>query len=262
MLRGLIDPASPEMRGVPRDERDAMIGALTSHVVAFDNLSGLSAWLSDALCRIATGGGLATRTLYTDLDETLVEVIRPILLTGIDSPARRGDLLDRSFVVTLPVMSDTARRDEGELWRRYQVMRPRLVGALCDAVSMALRRRNDIQLSRRPRMADACTWVTAAEPALGWRTGRTVTAWLGDRSQASADLVGSDLVAEAVLGLRQTRLLPWRGTATDLLRLLSDRASETVKTRQEWPGTARGLSGVLRRLAPDLRRMGLELHLD
>jgi hypothetical protein len=185
MLRGLVDPASPELRGVPRDERDVMIGALASHVVALDNLSSLPAWLSDALCRVATGGGLATRTLYTDLDETLIDVMRPILLTGIEQPATRGDLLDRSLVVTLPAIDDDARADETDLWQRYHEIRPAVLGALCDAVSMALRRREGVILPRRPRMADACTWATAAEKALGWPDGRTLAAWVGARAQAS-----------------------------------------------------------------------------
>jgi hypothetical protein len=37
--------------------------------LAFDNLSGLPAWLSDALCRLASGGSFAVRQLYTDDDD-------------------------------------------------------------------------------------------------------------------------------------------------------------------------------------------------
>ena len=259
MLRGVIDPASPELRGVPRDERDVMIGALTSHVVALDNLSGLPAWLSDALCRIATGGGLATRTLYSDLDETLIDVSRPILLTGIEQPATRGDLLDRALVVSLPAMSDEARGDETDLWARYAAMRPALLGALCSAASMALRGRAAVRLDRRPRMADSCTWVTAAEPALGWVAGRTVTAWTGARAQASADLVAGDPVAHAILGLPLAS--PWQGTAAELLDVLTRGVADSVRTRRAWPTSARGLAGALRRLAPDLRRVGVAVDL-
>lgn len=258
MMRGILDPASPELRGVPRNEHDAMLGALTSYVVAFDNLSGLPAWLSDALCRIATGGGMATRTLYSDTDETLIDVTRPILLTGIDSPATRGDLLDRALVVNLPVMADEARGDEGDLWRRYHAMRPALLGALLDAAVCALRRRPDVTLPKRPRMADACLWVTAAEPALGWTEGRAATAWLGARDNASADLLSGDSVAQAVLKLA----LPWEGTSTDLLTLLTTTVSDHTRTARGWPTSARGLSGILRRLAPDLRRAGVHVDAD
>lgn len=260
MLRGLIDPAAPELRGVPRDERDVMIGALRSHVVALDNLSGLPAWLSDALCRIATGGGFAARTLYSDLDETVIDVMRPILLTGIESPATRGDLADRALVVTLPAIADRARGDETDLWRRYHARRPALLGALCDAASTALRRVTGVELARWPRMADACRWATASEPALGWTAGRTVAAWLGARAATSADLLADDPIGLALSAL-PVECWPWTGTAADLLVMLGARVSEAARTARQWPRSPRGLSGALRRLAPDLRRGGLVVAL-
>ncbi len=83
-LRALIDPSVAALRTTPREERDLLIAAYNSHVIALDNLSGLSPWLSDALCRLATGGGFSTRQLYTDTEEVLIQVQRPILLNGID----------------------------------------------------------------------------------------------------------------------------------------------------------------------------------
>jgi len=65
MLRALIDPNVAPVRTLPREERELMIDANNGHLLAFDNLSGLPAWLSDALCRLATGGSLALRQLYT-----------------------------------------------------------------------------------------------------------------------------------------------------------------------------------------------------
>ena len=38
--------------------------------------TGLPAWIPDALCRLATGGGFAVRQLYTDQDEVLFEAPR------------------------------------------------------------------------------------------------------------------------------------------------------------------------------------------
>jgi hypothetical protein len=55
-------------------------------------------WLSDALCRLATGGSFAVRQLYTDDEEVLFEASRPILLNGIEDVICRPDLGDgRSF---------------------------------------------------------------------------------------------------------------------------------------------------------------------
>jgi hypothetical protein len=69
ILRALIDPNTAPLRALPREDRDLFIAASNGHVLAFDNVSGLPAWISDTLCRLATGGGFAVRQLYTDQDE-------------------------------------------------------------------------------------------------------------------------------------------------------------------------------------------------
>ena len=71
ILRSLLDPNTAPLRALPREDRDLFIAANNGHVLAFDNVSGLPAWISDTLCRLATGGGFAVRQLYTDQDEVL-----------------------------------------------------------------------------------------------------------------------------------------------------------------------------------------------
>jgi len=55
--------------------------------ITLDNLSGMQAWLSDCMCRLATGGGYSSRELYSDHDETLIEVTRQSIVNGIDDVA-------------------------------------------------------------------------------------------------------------------------------------------------------------------------------
>jgi hypothetical protein len=66
-----------EIRKIARSPR-------SGRLLAFDNLSGLPVWLTDALCRLATGGSFAVRQLYTDDEEMLFEAARPTLLNGIE----------------------------------------------------------------------------------------------------------------------------------------------------------------------------------
>jgi hypothetical protein len=49
------------VRALPRNEQELFIAASNGHVLAFDNLSGLPPWLSDALCRLTSGGAFSTR---------------------------------------------------------------------------------------------------------------------------------------------------------------------------------------------------------
>ena len=177
VARELIDPNKAPVRAQPRDERDMMIAARNGWVIGFDNLSGLAPWLSDALCRLATGASFATRQLYTDAEESLFEAARPLILNGIDEVATRGDLQDRSIVLSLPVISEEQRRTEAELWSAFRDAHQLILGALLDAVSAALRNERTVKLEKLPRMADFARWVEAAGEALGSPTGSFMAAY-------------------------------------------------------------------------------------
>ena len=140
LLRSLVDPSSMPLRSPPRNDRDVFIATRRAHVLAFDNVSGLPPWLSDALCRLATGGGYATRTLYTDDDETILDATRPIIVNGIGEIVTRADLADRAIHLTLEPIPETRRRLESDLLTDFEAWRPRILSALLDATSEGVRR--------------------------------------------------------------------------------------------------------------------------
>jgi hypothetical protein len=111
MLRALVDPNAAPVRALPRDERELFIASSNSHVLA-DNISRLQAWPSDALCRLASGGGFAVRQLYTDQNEVLFDAARPVILDGIEEVITRPDLADRSIFLTLPPVGEARRQPE------------------------------------------------------------------------------------------------------------------------------------------------------
>jgi hypothetical protein len=61
LLKDLVDPNVAPVWALVREERDLLVAANNSHVLAFDNLSGLPHALSDAFCRLATGAALHGR---------------------------------------------------------------------------------------------------------------------------------------------------------------------------------------------------------
>jgi hypothetical protein len=135
VLRLLIDPNMAPLRSQPRDEQELAIAANNSWVVALNNLSSIPPWLSDTICRLATGGGFGKRELYTDSDEVIFDAQRPVILNGIDDLTTRGDLLDRAIILELPRIAEDKRLTEEEFYRRFHETRPRILGALLDAVS-------------------------------------------------------------------------------------------------------------------------------
>ena len=130
LVRRLIDPNAAELRNYPRDERDLLLAAKNSWLVALDNLSFVRNDLSDGMCRIAAKKAFATRQLYTDDEEFLLEVCRPVLLNGIPPLASRADLADRAIVLVLPTMPDDSRRPESELWTDFENAAPQNFGSV------------------------------------------------------------------------------------------------------------------------------------
>jgi hypothetical protein len=261
ILRELVDPNAAPLRAEPSDARDLMIGANNSWCLAYDNLSHVPPWLSDALCRLSTGGGFATRELYTDQDEVIFDSQRPVMLTSIEEVASRSDLLDRCLVVWLPAIPEDHRRPEATLIADFVAARPKILGALLDAVAVALKRLPTIQLASLPRMADFAVWASAAETAFGWSPGTFLRAYSENRDSANEVALEASLIARPLLELLEDRR-EWTGTATELLEALEAGVTDQVKRQNSWPKNGRSMSGHLKRLAPNLRAGGWELKLS
>jgi hypothetical protein len=135
VMRELLDPNVAPLRALPHDDRDLFVAASNSHVLAFDSVSGLPRWLSDTLCRLASGGGFVVRSLYTDQDETLFAACRPILLNGITDVARQPDLAERAMPLVLQPIAEENRRTEAEFWKAFENKRAIILGALLDGAA-------------------------------------------------------------------------------------------------------------------------------
>jgi hypothetical protein len=261
LLRALVDPSAAPLRTTPRNEHDLFIAATSAWVVAFDNISTLQPWLSDALCRLSTGGGFSTRTLYENREQELFDAARPAILNGITDVATRPDLLDRALIVALPHIPEEDRKPEAQLWAAFEEARPAILGALLGAVSAALGTLPSLRLERMPRMADFALWATAAENALGWDNGAFMDAYTGNRKEATESALDADPVAGAVRALMQ-EYSEWSGTAGELWKALGDLVDEEIRHTKDWPGAPNALSGRLKRLAPALREVSIEYGED
>jgi len=263
LLRMLIDPSQVALRTVPRDEHNLYIDAVSSWVLAMDNLGGVSNWLSDALCRLATGGGFSTRQLYENREQELFDAMRPIILNGIGDIVTRGDLLDRSILITLPSIPPERRKLEREIFAEFDVEAPRVLGYLFSAISEGIRLAPSVQIEDPPRMADFATWATATEVALGAEPGEFMDAYLGSQDEATETALESWAAAAAFIKFAKEHKgfeNAWVGTATQLLGEIDDSVdSDSLKRSKDWPKTPQRLSENLNRLAPALLDVGVRV---
>jgi hypothetical protein len=117
VLRRLVDPNKADLRDPPHKIDDLLVTTLHNHVITVENASRISASLSDALCRLATGAGSAKRGLYTNHEEVVINARRPVIMNGIEF-SMRGDLASRAVFVELAPIADTVVRDEEDFNKR------------------------------------------------------------------------------------------------------------------------------------------------
>lgn len=255
VLRALIDPSSLPLRALPKDEKDLAIAANNTWILAFDNLSSLSNQMSDSLAKLSTGGGLATRKLYSDDEESVFNIMRPSILNGIDDIGKRQDLLDRSIVINLPSIPETKRTDEKTFWKDFNSKKAEILGALCTVVSKALSELPHTTLDSKPRMADFSLWITASEKALNWPPGDFMSIYNNNRDKAIDQGLESDPFATAVMELLK-RNDEWIGNASQLLSEAARFTDERTVRSNAWP-TARSVRNRLRRINPALKKKNI-----
>lgn len=258
LLRSLVDPNAAPLRAEPRENRDLAIAASNAWLLCFDNISYIRPWLSDAFCRLSTGGGFATRELFSNGEETIFDSQRPISLNGIEDIATRADLLDRAMTIVLPAIPEKKRQPESQLWLAFEQAQPRILGALLNAVSTGLKNQLNTKLEYTPRMADFAVWVSACEPALDWPRGTFMAAYRQNRATANTTAIEANIIGLTILSFMENKP-SWSGTMKELLVELEIVADEKTKNAKSWPTSPRKLSGYLRRIMPNLRNEGINI---
>lgn len=257
-IRSLVDPARLLLRNAPKNENDLGAALNSGYMLAFDNISKLTESLSDWLCSLATGGGLAKRQLYTDADEHVVTGRRPVLLNGINDVASAPDLAERCLFVEFNRPEDNQRRTEAELLAFLEEQQSSMLGAIFDRVSQALRDRNAGVPGPLPRLADFARWVYAGTPKADrdemWQVLRA------NRNFKLLNLIEDDPLASAIRRLVEAEG-EVRGLPTSLLAMLNER--EGFRDRKDWPdgwpSGAAALGRKVRKIKTNLVAVGIEI---
>lgn len=253
MVIGIIDPSGAPKRTAPRDIKSWATQAFNSWALCLDNVSIIPDWLSDALCRAVTGDGIVDRALYTDDDVVVLEFRRVLAMTTIDAGALAGDLAERLLTIELHTIPDHKRREEAEMDQAYADAHPGILASLFDLLAEVLKVLPDVELTERPRMADFARVLAAVDQVKGWKTLESYKATARD---AVADVLDGEPFAQAVVTLvDRSGPLGVTLTASQLL----ERVPTPDKLPKKWPKDPTRAGGQLKRLAPALRTIGIEV---
>jgi hypothetical protein len=253
-LRRLIDPNQADLRAAPKTVEDVWIAARNSHMVSLENLSHLHPQYQDALCVLATGGGYSARTLYTNAEETIIELRKPIVLNGISVIVTAQDLLDRCLHIDLPTIH--SRELAGDMEERFEAAQPVLLGALLDLFVKVLAMLPSVAIApeHRPRMADFAALGEAVFRVHGEPTGAFLSRYNAMRTDGVLRTIDALPVGAALTAYLADVPGGFKGTLSELL----DRLERYRPNGEAWPRSAKGLGDALRRLAPALRLIGFD----
>lgn len=256
VIRDLIDPNRANLRAKPKCVDDLFVTARASHCTSLENLSHLAPEFQDALCALATGSGYGGRALYTNAEETVFEVKKPILMNGIAVVATQQDLIDRTLLVSLPTI--TMRRTESDLQERFNTTKGEIFGALLDlfAKSLAMLNKVRVAASDLPRMADFALLGEAVFRVLGHPAGEFMSRYNEKRKHGVQQTIEASPVASAALAWLESNPAGYQGTVKTLHGLLTPFKPDG----EAWPKSLKGFADSLRRMAPALRLLGFDVR--
>lgn len=258
-LRELIDPSTSNLRGTPRKSEDLFVAAVNNWLVSLNNISRLSASQQDDLCCLATGGGFATRKLYSTMEEEVAEIKRPVIMNGIHDFISAQDLIDRAIVLELPPILVTERKTDQELQQRFSENHGRFLGALLTTLSQILKELPNVRLDEKPRLADFAQLGVALEHALAWEPGSFIRDYLENRKVSITSAMEHSSLATAII-----QFMEEKGSFSGLYSQLYNILSKSYKHEKalDWPRSARGLAMQLKRQCIALTLIGIHIEFE
>jgi len=259
VCKEIVDPSVVRILSFPKDHTELVQQLDHHYYVPYDNISSLSEWQSDTLCRAITGEGFTKRELYTNDSDVIYAFQRCIGLNGVNVVANKPDLLDRSILIQLNRIPTTERKPEQNLWAEFERDKEAIIKGIFSVLSEAVAIKPNIKLSRYFRMADYTVWGCAIAEALGHSKEVFLNAYYGNIQTQNKKVIEGNVVGLLILKLMEMEE-EWTGTPTELLQKLTDIAEEqgiNTNTRG-FPKVAHVLTRRLNELKTNLLEVGIE----
>ncbi|MHA6689443.1 bifunctional DNA primase/polymerase [Devosia sp. A449] len=253
IIKRILDPNVAVRLRLPDKPQDLMIQAKEYRLLNFDNASGMSGEMSDVLCSLATGGGIAVRKLYSDGDLYVMSYSRPFVINGIGGYASRPDLMERGIPIRLSPMAEGGRKTEAELFEEFDRILPGVLGCLYDAISSALRTFDAVEPPRHLRMADAARWIKASESGLGQEPNALIDAIATAQRDFVVDRINEDPLVVRLRNIAQRQT--YEGYIGDLFAEVIGEVGFSLG--RSLPKSPSQLSNQLKRMRPAMAQAGV-----
>jgi len=261
LLRKLIDPSALEVLTI--STRTEELAQILSHHWCnyFDNVSNISNWVSDMLCKAVTGDGFSKRELYSNDDDVIYSFKRCIGINGVNLIAIKPDLLDRSIMIELDRISENDRQQETDLYKEFEELSPIILGGIFDILSKAMGIYKTVKLNKLPRMADFTVWGSAIAQAMGYKQEDFIEAYYINIKNRNDEILSENFVALYVIELMSDKK-EWKGTSSELLgelKTLAINSGVNIDKERSFPKASNSLSKKLNELKTNLAEAGIDI---
>jgi hypothetical protein len=230
-------------------DSDLVSVAQSGWLLALDNMSDIRGH-SDMLTSLSTGGTMAKRALYTDVDMTASSMMRPTIITAIDLLGAGSDLVSRCVDIDISQAPDRDLHWED----RRNALLPVIYGGMLQYVSFTIDREPE-KLTTTARMKEWGGWLSLYDEISGSEVAQAYEDAQTDAQRDTAESSsGLTSFVEYVESGGVTSSETW--TMTDLLKRLRRYDSDA-----RWPETGRGLSNMLKRSHAALQANGIDYEL-
>ena len=219
-LVSLIDPNKSLSCSIPEKEGDLCILAKSRIAIYFDNISSIKYDISDWLCKLLTGSGIAKRALYTNDDEHTFSVEAGVIVNGINSVINREDLLDRAISINLLTLKE--RKPLQELDNKFQELKPKIFSGLLDMLVACLKNRDEVtkNIKDTPRMIDYAIFGSCCEDILKLSKGEFLRIYQSNYNEAIEEKINNDTLVQAIIEIMKDEQ-EIKLTATELFNKLN-----------------------------------------
>ena len=260
----LIDPTRVGLQVMPRNVNDLAIAGQGAHVLAFDNVRGFSASMSDYLCVASTGGDVSKRQLYSDAEQHVLRLHFAVILNGIPSFVEQPDLAQRCLTLRLQPMPEAKRRSEADMWTNFESDLPVIQRGLFELVAQILAKLPEAKVTDPARMLDFSRWLAALELIEGVPPGPYQRQYVEALNEGQLDSLHENVLAAAMLNavdrLTEDGTEQWLDTPAELLTALELGVSPPTQRARDWPANPIALSKRLQVLQAAFMTQGIEIE--
>lgn len=262
LILSLIDPSRVGVQTLHRNPKDFAIAAQSAHLLAFDNLREISPELADLLCVASTGGSISCRQLYTDAEQTVLNLHVALILNGIHQFVQQQDFAQRTLPLTMRPILESERKSEEELAAGLATDLPIIQRGLFDLIARIFEQLPNARVTSPTRMIGFSKWLAAMELVYGTPPGVFQDLYRDALNQGQLDSLQECVLAASMLDFAEkTQDGHWQGSPTELLNLLNRQATSGTQRSRDWPQNPIALSKRLLPLQAGLLSQGVVVEL-